>query len=317
MNPSRPPVLTIVVPCYNEQEVLPETARRLGDLLARMVAGRQADAGSHVLFVDDGSRDATWAQIADLHRVDPRFRGLKLSANRGHQIALIAGLSEAVGDVVVSVDADLQDDLEVMSRMLDEHEAGADVVYGVRADRGTDTVFKRMTAEMYYRLLKRLGVRVVFNHADYRLLSRRALEALKQFTEVNLFLRGLVPLIGYRSVTVQYERHERFAGESKYPLRKMLSLAADGVTSFSVVPLRVISMAGILFSVVSILLAAWVIWVKYFVAGVVPGWASSVIPIYFIGGVQLLSLGVIGEYVAKIYFETKRRPRYFVEESLK
>lgn len=316
MNTLVAPVLTVVVPCFNEQDVLPETARRLTGLLTDMMAAGSIAEGSHVLFVDDGSRDETWRIVRELNSVDGIVRGLKLSANRGHQVALMAGLTEATGDVVISVDADLQDDLEVMRLMIAHYRSGADVVLGVRSDRTTDSIFKRFSAELYYHVLRRLGVNVVFNHADYRLMSRRALEALKSFTEVNLFLRGLVPLIGFRSVTVEYERKARFAGESKYPLRKMLSLAADGVTSFSVVPLRFISMLGMLFSLASILMVVWVIWVKYFVAGVVPGWASSVIPIYFIGGVQLLSLGVIGEYIAKIYFETKRRPRYFVEESL-
>ncbi len=310
------PQLSVVVPCYNESEVLPETTRRLLALLAQLEADGRIGAGSHVLYVDDGSTDDTWSLIAAANAQDARIRGIKLSANRGHQIALMAGLFSAQGDIMVSIDADLQDDLAAIEAMLVACAAGSEVVYGVRAKRGSDTLFKRSSAESYYRLLKLLGVKVVFNHADYRLMTRRAIEALKQFGEVNLFLRGIVPLIGFRSSTVYYERSERFAGESKYPLKKMLMLAFDGITSFTAFPLRMISFMGLLVSMISLGMIIWVLWVKLFTSAAIPGWASSVIPIYFLGGIQLLSIGVLGEYVAKIYFETKRRPRYFIEEQL-
>lgn len=310
------PQLAIVVPCYNEAEVLPETTQRLMALLDGLIgAGRIAD-NSHVVFVDDGSSDATWQLIRDGHAANPRIKGLKLSANRGHQIALIAGLFSAQGDVIVSIDADLQDDMSAIDAMLSAYQAGYEVVYGVRKQRDVDGFFKRTSAESYYKLLKLLGVQVVFNHADYRLMSRRAIEALKEYGEVNLYLRGIVPLIGFKSTTVNYARAERFAGESKYPLKRMLMLAIDGVTSFTAFPLRLISYLGLAVSAGSLAMTIWALWVKLFTVHALPGWASSVIPIYFLGGIQLLSIGVLGEYVAKIYFETKRRPRYFVEEIL-
>lgn len=308
--------LAIVVPCYNEAAVLPETTRRLLALLDRLTAAGTVVDSSYVLYVDDGSNDATWQLIRESNEANPRIRGIKLSANRGHQIALIAGLFSAEGDVVVSIDADLQDDVAAIETMLTAYAAGHEVVYGVRQLRKADTFFKRVSAERYYKLLKLLGVKVVFNHADYRLMSRRAIEALKQFGEVNLFLRGIVPLIGFRSTVVYYERGVRFAGESKYPLRKMLMLAFDGITSFTAFPLRLISFMGLLVSMVSLAMILWALWIKLFTDAAIPGWASSVIPIYFLGGIQLLSVGVLGEYVAKIYFETKRRPRYFIEEQL-
>ncbi len=310
------PQLAIVVPCYNEAEVLPETTRRLLALLDKLVAGGLVAESSYVTYVDDGSNDATWQLIREFNAAHLRIKGIKMSANRGHQIALIAGLFSVEGEVVVSVDADLQDDLSAIETMLVAYGAGHEVVYGVRNQRSVDTVFKRSSAETYYKLLKLLGVKVVFNHADYRLMSRRAVEALKQYGEVNLFLRGIVPLIGFRSTSVYYQRSERFAGESKYPLKKMLMLAIDGVTSFTAFPLRLISVMGMLVSVASLAMTLWVLWIKVFTSAAIPGWASSVIPIYFLGGIQLLSIGVLGEYVAKIYFETKRRPRYFIEEQL-
>lgn len=310
------PQLAVVVPCYNEAEVLPETTGRLAALLDKLMsAGRIADT-SHVVYVDDGSSDATWRLIQGFHAADPRIKGIKLSANRGHQIALMAGLFSAEGDVIVSIDADLQDDVGAIEAMLAAFVAGHDIVYGVRKRRISDTFFKRFSAETYYKLLKLLGVKVVFNHADYRLMSRRAIEALKQYGEANLFLRGIVPLIGFRTTAVHYERGERFAGSSKYSLKKMLMLAFDGITSFTAFPLRIISIVGLLVSMVSLGMIGWVLWIKLFTTQAVPGWASSVIPIYFLGGLQLLSIGVLGEYVAKIYFETKRRPRYFIEEQL-
>jgi glycosyltransferase involved in cell wall biosynthesis len=308
--------LSIVVPCYNEQEVLPETNRRLRDVLERMIEHGKVSPQSEVVFVDDGSRDDTWSIIRKMHCDDPRIRGIKLSANRGHQTALLAGLFGASGDAIVSIDADLQDDVDAIEAMIDAHATGAEVVYGVRGRRSSDTPFKRHSAGLYYRLLAMLGVGVVRDHADFRLLSRRALEALKQYSEVNLFIRGIVPLLGFRSTTVYYERTARLAGQSKYPLRKMLALAADGVTSFTAFPLRLIALSGIVVSLLSVAMVAWVLWVKFVTHEAIPGWASSVIPIYFLGGLQLLSVGVLGEYVAKLYSEAKRRPRYFIEEQL-
>lgn len=310
------PTVSIVVPCYNEEAVLPETVRRLTDLLAALTAKHKIRIESHVIFVDDGSRDRTWLLIKEFNRLDPRIKGVKLSANRGHQTALIAGLFAANGNAVISIDADLQDDVSAIEHMIDAYLGGYEVVYGVRRRRETDSVFKRSTAETYYRLLNLLGVRVVFNHADYRLLSQRVLESLQQYTEVNLFVRGIVPLLGFRSTTVQYDRAERFAGESKYPLKRMLALAIDGITSFTALPLRLIAVLGLIVSAASVCTVFWVLWIKFFTGNAIPGWASSVLPIYFLGGIQLLSTGVLGEYVAKIYFETKRRPKYFVEEAL-
>ena len=307
-----PPRLGIVVPCYNEAEVLPETLRRLtAELDAMLRAQRIADGA--LWLVDDGSRDTTWAQIAAAADADPRVRGLKLSRNVGHQRALMAGLATAPGDILVSIDADLQDDPAVIATMVDAYRGGADIVYGVRSERGTDSWFKRQSAQSFYRLLRRLGVEVVFDHADYRLLSRAALDALGQYGESNLFLRALVPLLGFTTATVPYARAERFAGTSKYPLRKMIGLALDGVTSFSTRPLRLITLLGFIVSLVSFTLGLWALWSAFFTPATVPGWASTTVPIFMICGVQLLSLGIIGEYVGKIYFETKRRPRYIVE----
>jgi len=310
------PVLAIVVPCYNEEEVLPETARRLGDLMERMVRAGKVRSESTIRFVDDGSRDRTWQLIEELAASSPRFRGVKLSRNRGHQNALLAGVFSAEGDAVVTIDADLQDDIEVIAQMVDHFNGGTEIVYGVRESRASDTAFKRGTAEGYYRLLKLMGVDLVFNHADYRLMSRRALQCLQEYSEVNMFLRGIIPLLGFRTATVFYARSERFAGESKYPLRKMLALAIDGVTSFSVAPLRFISLLGFLVCAFSLVMVAFVLYGKLVQNGTIPGWASSVLPIYFLGGVQLLSIGILGEYVAKIYLESKRRPRFFVEKTL-
>jgi polyisoprenyl-phosphate glycosyltransferase len=310
------PQLSIVVPCYNEEAVLPETLQRLHALLGRLIAAGKIAQGSEIVLVDDGSRDRTWELIRGAHTQDARFRGVKLSTNRGHQTALIAGLWAASGEAIVSIDADLQDDLDAIERMVDAYTEGHEIVYGVRIRRTTDTAFKRSSAGAYYHLLELFGVRIVRHHADYRLMSRRALDSLKQYSEVNLFLRGIVPLMGYRSTIVPYERAARFAGESKYPLRKMLALAFNGITSFTPMPLRLIAMLGIVVSALSLAMMVWVLWVKLATNEAIPGWASSVIPIYFLGGIQLLSIGVLGEYVAKLYIETKRRPRYFVEETL-
>ena len=308
--------LAIVLPCYNEEEVLPETHRRLLALLDRMSSAGLISADSGLYFVDDGSKDGTWALIESLTQGDPRVHGVKLSQNRGHQNALLAGLMSAEGEAIVSIDADLQDDVNVIEAMVREFAAGSEIVYGVRQSRATDTAFKRETAQLYYRLMKRMGVDLVYNHADFRLMGRRSIEALRQYDEVNLFLRGIVPLIGFKTTSVLYDRAERFAGESKYPLKKMLAFAVSGITSFSVVPLRLITALGILVSIFSFVMTAYVFYGRLFMGTVIPGWASSVIPIYLLGGIQLLSIGILGEYVSKIYMETKRRPRYFIERIL-
>jgi len=308
--------LTVVVPCYNEEPVLQETASRLCALLDALVAKGLLQAESSICFVDDGSRDRTWELTRSLSAAMPRVHGLKLSRNRGHQNALLAGLFHAPGDVLISVDADLQDDLNVIEQMVEHYRRGAEVVFGVRSSRTSDTFFKRATAEGYYKLLRAMGVDLVFNHADYRLMSRRVVQCLAEYDEVNLFLRGIVPQIGFRTATVLYERSERFAGESKYPLRKMLAFAMDGITSFSVVPLRLLTTLGLLFAGVSLSMVLYVIYGTLVLKSTIPGWASSVIPIYFLGGVQLLGMGVLGEYIAKIYMETKRRPRFTVEETV-
>lgn len=305
--------LGIVVPCYNEQEVLPETSKRLLDLLGRLRKAGLVSAASAIYFVDDGSQDNTWGLIESLAELDERVHGVKLSRNRGHQNALLAGLSVAQGDALVTVDADLQDDIEVIADMVRHFSKGCEIVYGVRVARGSDTAFKRGTAQAYYRLLAAVGVDIVNNHADYRLMSRRALQHLQEYAEVNLFLRGIIPLLGFRCATVHYDRAARFAGESKYPLRRMLALAFDGITSFSVTPLRLIAALGLLVFLLSFGMVGWVLYGRLVMQNAIPGWASSVIPIYFLGGVQLLSIGVLGEYVAKTYMETKRRPRYAIE----
>jgi glycosyltransferase involved in cell wall biosynthesis len=306
--------LGIVVPCYNEQEVLPETNRRLLKLLDSMLGEGLVEARSAIYYVDDGSRDATWSTIESLAAVDSRVHGIKLSRNRGHQNALMAGLFGVEADALVSIDADLQDDVGAIAEMVRQFIAGSEIVYGVRQSRTSDTFFKRTTATTYYKLLASLGVDLVYNHADFRLMGKRAIEALKSYAEVNLFLRGVVPLLGYPTSTVYYDRAERFAGISKYPLKRMLAFALDGITSFSVLPLRLITVLGFLVSAFSFCMIIFVIYGRIVWNAVIPGWASSVVPIYFLGGIQLLSVGILGEYIAKIYLETKRRPRYFIEQ---
>ena len=307
--------LRIVVPCYNEEEVLPHTAERLLAELSRLEGLGLVGPGSGLLFVDDGSLDGTWSVIETLAQGSTKVAGLKLSRNQGHQQALKAGLDHAHADVAISMDADLQDDPGAMEPMLRAHLNGADVVYGVRKARRTDGWFKRVSARSYYRLLTLFGVDVVFDHADYRLLSRRALQALSGFREHHLFLRGIVPLLGFPSATVTYDRQERWAGESKYPLHRMLAFAWQGITSFSPAPLRFITALGLMVSVASLAFTVWALWVWMFTDRAVPGWTSTVVPVYFLGGVQLLSIGILGEYVAKIYTESKRRPAYFVEKT--
>ena len=309
--------LYVVVPCYKEEEVLPETAKRLKAKLTALIAQGKISPRSRILFVNDGSKDRTWPIIEELHARDRIFSGVNLSRNRGHQNALLAGLMTAVqhADLMVSMDADLQDDIDAMDKMIDAYHEGYDVVYGVRASRKTDSFFKRFTAESFYKLMKAMGVDIMFNHADYRLMSRRAVEGLSQFKEVNLFLRGIVPQIGYAWTTVEYDRAKRFAGESKYPLKKMLSFAFDGITSFSVKPLRLILVLGAVIFVLSLLMLLWAL-VEWVSGKTVSGWASLICSIWMIGGIQLLALGVIGEYIGKVYSETKARPRYIIERVL-
>lgn len=305
-------LLTIIVPCYNEEAVLHETARRL--LAVADGLKERNGALTRLLFVDDGSTDRTWDLICELGREDRRIAGLKLAHNAGHQHALWAGLTRGVemGDAVISIDADLQDDPQAIAEMVDKYAAGADIVYGVRKSRSTDTFFKRQSAQLYYRLLAALGGEVVFNHADYRLVSRRAGKALLRHTERNLFIRGLVKTLGFREDYVYYNRAERFAGESKYPLRKMLAFAWDGITSFSVRPLRLITLLGLLFMLVSVGIIAWAL-LTYSGGHAMRGWTSLLVSLWFVGGAILAALGIIGEYIGKIYSEVKRRPLFFVE----
>jgi len=316
MNPNN--TLYIVVPCYKEQEVLPETSKRLKEkMLALRAAGKISDK-SRIMFVNDGSSDNTWPIISQLHEQEPEmFSGVNLSRNRGHQNALLAGLMTAVNyaDMIVSMDADLQDDINAVDGMVDAYHEGFEVVYGVRSKRDTDTFFKRFTAEGFYKVMLALGVNIVYNHADYRLMSRRVVEGLAQFKEVNLFLRGIVPQIGYKWTTVTYERAERFAGESKYPLKKMLAFAADGITSFSVKPIRLVLSAGVVIFMISLLMLLYAL-ISKITGHTSAGWTSLMGSIWLIGGIQLLSLGIVGEYIGKIYNETKRRPRFIIESVL-
>lgn len=310
-------ILYIVVPCYNEEEVLPETSKRLKAKLEGLVRAGKISPKSRVLFVNDGSKDRTWEMIAALHREDPVFSGVNLTRNRGHQNALLAGLMTAkdLADMAISMDADLQDDVDAVDAMVDKYHAGCDIVYGVRSARKKDTFFKRFTAEGFYRVMNTLGAETVFNHADYRLMSKRALEGLAQFKEVNLFLRGIVPMVGYTTATVEYERGERFAGESKYPLKKMLAFAMEGITSLSVKPIRFITGLGFFIFLVSIAMLIYSV-VRWATGATIMGWASVICSVWAIGGLILLSLGVIGEYIGKIYLETKGRPRFLIKEVL-
>ncbi len=305
--------LSIVVPCFNEAEVFPETLRRLEELLRKLEAEGRLSSASRIFFVDDGSRDETWNLILRAVDAGSPVVGIRLSRNCGHQTALVAGLEASDGDAAVSIDADLQDDVSAIELMLAKFEQGADIVYGVRRSRDGDSLFKRGTAKAFYRFLGLLGVETVSDHADFRLMSRRAVAALGEYQEVNLYLRGMIPLLGFQSESVLYDRQGRFAGQSKYPLRRMIGLALNAVTSFSVMPLRLISVLGILVSLATLFLAVWILVKAFTHAQLVPGWASTVLPIYFLGGVQLIGIGIIGEYVGKLYLEAKRRPRYFID----
>ncbi|WP_290155571.1 glycosyltransferase family 2 protein [uncultured Dubosiella sp.] len=307
------PVLYIVIPCYNEQEVLPVTKPMFLNKLNHLIARRKVSEQSRILFVNDGSRDSTWNLIQEFANQEEKIEGISLSRNRGHQNALLAGLMEAkdLCDITISIDCDGQDDLNAMDEMVEAYHKGADIVYGVRSKRDTDTFFKRTTAEGFYKLMNKLGGEVVYNHADYRLVSAKVLEEFSNFNEVNLFLRGMFPLVGFNSTIVYYERHERLKGESHYPLKKMLALAFDGITSLSIKPIRIVTGIGIAFSIISFLLIVYAL-ISLIHGTVVSGWTSSIIVTCLLGGIQLISLGVIGEYVGKTYLETKHRPRYII-----
>lgn len=310
-------IMYLVIPCYNEEEMLPITAKALIQKMDALKDSGRIAPESKVMFVDDGSKDRTWEIIEKLHGISSMFTGIKLSRNRGHQNALLAGLMTAknYADIIVSMDADLQDDINAIDGFLEKRAEGCDIVYGVRSSRETDTAFKRSTAQAYYKILEKMGVEITYNHADYRLMSKRAVEALESFKEVNLFLRGMVPMLGYKSDIVTYERNERVAGESKYPLKKMLALAVEGITSTSVKPIRFITLMGFMIFFVSIMMLGYFVITKA-KGNTVRGWASTVVSVWAIGGLQMLSIGVIGEYIGKIYLETKERPKFILDVNL-
>ena len=309
------PILYIVIPCYNEEEVLPVTSGMFRDEIRDLIEKDKISSGSRVLFVDDGSKDSTWQIISSLALEDPVFTGIRQSRNRGHQSSVLAGLMEAKdrADIVISIDCDGQDDVTAMEDMVDAYADGCDIVYGIRSNRASDTFFKRSSAQLYYKLLNAMGAEVVYNHADYRLTSSRVLREFANFKEVNLYLRGMFPLVGFKSTSVYYERHERLAGSSHYSLAKMLGLAFDGITSLSIKPIRMIAAFGAIMSFLSFIGIIWAV-VDRFMGNTVPGWASTVVIIFLTCGLQMLSLGVIGEYIGKIYMEAKHRPRYIISE---
>ncbi len=309
--------LYVVVPCYNEEDVLPETAKQLLAKIENLSVSGKISPDSRIVFVDDGSDDRTWELISMLHSENRFFRGIKLSRNRGHQNALLAGLFTVSSecDAVISLDADLQDDVNTIDEMIDKFNEGCDVVYGVRDSRETDTFFKKFTAEGFYKIIKCMGADIVFNHADYRLMSRRAIEGLLEFKEVNMFIRGIVPMIGYPSDKVYYKRRERFAGKSKYPLRKMIAFAWEGITSLSTKPIKLITILGLIIFIVSIIMLAYSL-VRYFTGATETGWSSTFVSIWALGGLQLLAIGIIGEYIGKVYLESKERPKFIIEEYL-
>lgn len=309
--------LYLAIPCYNEEEVLRDSAGKLLNKYNQLMSDGKITMNSKIVFIDDGSKDNTWNIIKALHNENPVFQGIKLSRNRGHQNALLGGLMtlKDKADAVISIDADLQDDINTFDEMIAKYEEGCDVVYGVRSKRATDTFFKRFTAEGFYKILNKMGTKVIFNHADFRLMSRRALEAFSLYKETNIFLRGMVPLIGYKSDIVTYERFERLAGESKYPLKKMLALAWEGITSMSIQPIRMITWLGAIVFAISIIMIIYSL-VSFFMGLAVSGWASLLSSIWALGGLQLLAIGIIGEYIGKIYMEAKRRPRFIIDEFL-
>ena len=309
--------LYVVVPCYNEEEILNDSAAKLSAKLQSLIESGAVSDGSRILFVNDGSKDRTWEIISELCNSDRHFNGISLAHNRGHQNALLAGLMIAKehADMVISMDADLQDDINAMDEMITKYYEGCDIVYGVRNKRDKDTIFKRFTAESFYKMMTALGADTVYNHADFRLMSRRALESLSQYKEVNLFLRGIVPMLGYKTDCVYYERGERLAGESKYPLKKMLAFAWEGITSLSTTPIKLISTGGGIVFFISLIMMVYSL-IRHSIGATVPGWSSLIISLWMIGGLILLSIGVVGEYIGKIYLETKARPRYIIEEEL-
>lgn len=311
------PTLAVVVPCFNESQVLPDTILILNDLLADLMARDRISRGSFLYFVDDGSRDDTWRILSEAHQSNPMIKALKLAANAGHQNALLAGLMAVrkQADCAISLDADLQDDVGVIEKMVDSHAAGNEIVYGIRCERRSDGFFKRHSALAFYRLMALLGIDIVHNHSDFRLLGKRSLHTLSRFEESGIFLRGLIPLMGYRSDSIPYKRKKRLKGETKYPPRKMISLAWNAVCSFSIAPLRLISLVGALIFFFSLIMSLWVLFTKFF-GDAVHGWASTLLPIYFLGGIQLLAIGILGEYLGKIYLEVKKRPRYIKDTEL-
>ena len=309
--------LYLVVPCYNEEEVLPETAKRLVEKMNSLIKANKIKSSSRIVFVNDGSKDNTWSIISSLHEENKIFQGINLSKNKGHQNALLAGLMtvKEYCDAAISLDADLQDDINAIDMMVEKFVEGNEIVYGVRNNRKKDTFFKKFTAEKFYKLLNFMGAEIVYNHADYRLMSRRALDCLANFKEVNMFLRGIVPMIGFKSDIVEYERNERFAGESKYPLKKMLAFALEGITSLSIKPIRTITSLGLIIFLISIIMMVYFL-ARYFNGNTIQGWTSTILSIWSIGGLQILSIGIIGEYIGKIYLETKERPKYIIDKYL-
>lgn len=311
------PILYIVVPCYNEEEVLAETTKRLTAKLNAMIKGNVVSSESRIMYVNDGSKDRTWEIINEFYKSNEFVTGVNLSRNRGHQNALLAGLMTAkeYADIVISMDADLQDDIEVLDKFVEEYKNGSEIVYGVRSSRKKDTFFKKHTALAFYKIMEKMGVEIVYNHADYRLMSKRAIEELAGYKEVNLFLRGIIPMIGFKTSTVEYERDKRFAGESKYPLKKMIAFAIDGITSCSIKPIRLITTFGFLIFLISMLLLIYVV-IGYFLGNTVAGWPTLMVLMCFFGGFQIMSIGVVGEYVGKIYMETKERPRFIIADKI-
>lgn len=312
-----PPTLYIVIPCYNEEDVLPETAKRITQKLFNLFDKDKISDESKIVFVDDGSKDSTWQIISSLHNDNPSIKGLRLSRNYGHQNAVLAGLLtfKEQADIIITLDADLQDDINAIDKFIEKYHHGCDIVYGVRSSRKHDKFLKKFTAQSFYKFLNFIGVEIIYNHADYRLMSKRAIRELENFREVNLFLRGIVPLIGFKSDTVLYERHERFAGTSKYPLKRMLNLAWDGITSFSIKPIRIVSACGLIVFTASIIMLIYFI-ILHFLGHTVTGWTSIVVSVWAMGGLQLLATGIVGEYIGKIYMETKNRPKFIIDKLL-
>jgi len=308
--------LAIIIPIFNEEEILNKSVKEFLKILENLIISKKVSKDSCIVFVDDGSRDSSWKIIENIVENNSNVKGIKLSRNFGQQNAILAGLFSINADMFITVDVDLQDDINIIPLMVEEFLKGNDIVYGVRKSRKEDTFFKRFTAESFYKLMVLMGVNIIPNHSEYRLLSKRAVESLKSFKERNLFLKGIIPLLGYNSSKIYYDRHKRIGGETKYPVSKLLSLAWEGITSFSVIPLKLITIIGFIIFFFSMILSIWALYMKLFTDTAVPGWASTVLPIYFIGGIELLALGVIGEYIGKIYKETKRRPLFIIDKKI-